>query len=209
MQRPFASLVLAAALASAAAGACAQDFAPGWNPRSGDAWVDAQLADINRYGLQYRDPFIDEMTRYYDAPRALVGDLLLRRHWAPGDIYFACALAQVAGRPCRDVVDAWERDHALGWGAIARHMGIAPGSAGFHRLKRAVVPSFDRWGRPIEIDASLAPDFPGRGDPRARGNAGQPRAAHGRHGNDGKHEDADSRVPDGDMPGHDNGHGHG
>ena len=73
-----ARLALVAALAIAMGGACAQDAASGWNPRSGDAWVDAQLADINRYGLRYREPFIDEMARYHGAPRALVGELLQR-----------------------------------------------------------------------------------------------------------------------------------
>lgn len=192
MPHRHARLVLAAALAAASVvamgGACAQDFAFDWNPRSGDAWVDAQLADINRYGLRYREPFIDEMARYHGAPRELVGELL-QRQWAPGDIYFACALAQLAGRPCRYVAEQWERDHALGWGALAQRMGIKPGSPEFHRLKRGFVPSFDRWGRPIELDASLAEDFPGRAGP-----------GHG-HGQ----PDKDGQAPPSDS----NGHGHG
>ena len=207
MPLPYVRLVLAAVFAIATGGACAQDVASGWNPRSGDAWVDAQLADINRYGLRYRESFIDEMTRYHGAPRALVGELLQRR-WAPGDIYFACALAQLAGRPCRYVAEQWERDHALGWGAIAQRMGIRPGSPEFHRLKRGFVPSFDRWGRPIELDASLAADFPGRahapgqGRDKPDGEAAQPNGNHGGHGSkaDGKGRG---------KPGQGGGHGHG
>ena len=38
---------------------------------------------------------------------------LLARHWAPGDVYYACALAQLIGRPCRYVVEVWERDHGI------------------------------------------------------------------------------------------------
>lgn len=161
MRRFIAASLLALGLAAGTAHA--QDFSIGWNPRSGDVWVDTWLGDMNRYGSRYRDPFIDELVRHHSAPRELVVDLLTRRRWAPGDIYFACALAKLVGRPCRYVVDIWERDHGQGWGAIAKRMGIKPGSAEFHRLKRGMVPSYDRWGRPISLDSQLERDFPGRG----------------------------------------------
>jgi hypothetical protein len=146
----------------AGVGARAQEFAFGWNPRSGDVWVDVWLGDMNRYGERYRDPFVDELVRYHGAPRDLVVELLGRR-WAPGDVYFACALAKLAGHPCRYVADLWEREHRLGWGAMAKQLGIKPGSSEFHRLKRGMVPSYDRWGRAIELDRELEDDFPGRG----------------------------------------------
>ena len=142
--------------------AAAQNFSFGWNPRSGDVWVDSQLSDVNRYGMRYRQPFIDEMVRYYGAPRELVTTLLVDRHWAPGDVYYACAIAQILGRPCRYVVDIWERDHAQGWGNVAQQLGIKPGSDEFHRLKRGFVPTYDRWARPIRIDEDLYPHYPDR-----------------------------------------------
>lgn len=181
---PLKTAALAFALALAAGTAHAQTFTFGWNPRSGDTWVDVWLGDMNRYGSRYRDPFIDELVRYHGAPRDLIEDLL-RRRWAPGDIYFACALARLAGRPCRYVVDIWERDHGQGWGAIAKRLGIKPGSAEFHRLKRGLVPTYDRWGRPIELDAQLQRDFPGRGKGPKHGDG---RGGHGRdddHGHSG------------------------
>jgi hypothetical protein len=187
--RRFAAATLLA-LSLAAGTAQAQDFSFGWNPRSGDVWVDVWLGDMNRYGSRYRDPFVDELVRYHGAPRDLVVDLLGRR-WAPGDIYFACALAKLVGRPCRYVVDIWERDHAQGWGAIAKRLGIKPGSPQFHQLKRGMVPSYDRWGRPIELDAQLQRDFPGRGRGGPKhdgGQGGKPEHAGGRgnSGNSGK-----------------------
>ena len=172
-------LLLAGALLFAGA-AQAQGPTVGWNPRTGDVWVDTQLADINRYGSRYRDPFIDEIVRYHGAPRDLVSDLLLRRHWAPGDVYFACALAQVVGRPCRVIADDWERDRGQGWGELAKRYGIKPGSPEFHRLKRGFVPSYDRWGRPIVLDDSLRPDFPGRAKGAQQGPGGQGQGAHGK-----------------------------
>ena len=181
MQRTLITLALATSLTLAGT-AAAQDFVFGWNPRTGDVWVDNTLSDINQYGYRYREPFIDEMTRYYGAPRDLVSELLINRRWAPGDVYYACALAQIVGRPCRYVVEQWGQNHGQGWGVLAQRLGIKPGSPEFHRLKKGFVPSYDRWARPIRIDDSLRVDFPDRG---RSGNAGQ-------HGNGGQgHGNAD------------------
>src|SRR5262245_20663215 len=102
----FALVVAAGTLVAGAVGA--QDLTVGWHPRSGDVWVDTWLGDMNRYGARYPEPFIDEMVRYHDVPRPLVVDLMQTRHWAPGDVYFACALASALGRPCRYVVDYYD-----------------------------------------------------------------------------------------------------
>lgn len=160
--RTMHAWLLAIVLSAFACDVAAQDFAFPWNPRTGDDWVDQQLADINAYGARYPDAFIDEIVRYHHAPRELVSELVTSRGWAPGDVYYACAVAQIIGRPCRHVVDAWVRDHAQGWGEVAKRLGIEPGSDEFGRLKRGFVASYDRWGRPIELDAELRRAFPSR-----------------------------------------------
>ena len=174
----FRALALALVLSAAAGSVAAQDYVFSWSPRTGDAWVDTRLGDINDYGYRYREPFMDEMTRYYGAPRDLVSDLLINRRWAPGDVYYACAIAQIIGRPCRYVVDEWGRDHGQGWGVVAQRLGIKPGSAEFHRLKKGFVPSYDRWDRPIVLDRDLERDFPGRGKGSAKAVSGKGNAGH-------------------------------
>lgn len=145
-----------AALRSALLAACllagsafAQEHAYPWNPRSGDAWIDAQLADINAYGARYRGAFIDELARYHAAPRALVEELVDQRNWAPGDVYYACALAQVVGRPCRAVADAWGQSHDQGWAAVAGQVGVAQRPDALRRLRQDITDSYARWGRPL------------------------------------------------------------
>lgn len=164
-----ATVLLSVAVALGVGPVSAQEFTVGWNPRSGDVWVDTWLGDINRYGARYREPFIDELVRYHRAPRDLVVELLDHRGWAPGDVYYACALAEILGRPCRYVVDVYERDRGAGWGAIAQRLGIQPGSPEFHRLKRGFVPTYDRWARPIELDDDLHRAYPDRGKARMGG----------------------------------------
>lgn len=151
---------LALALAAALSGpVAAKDFAFGWNPRTGDAAMDARLADINRYGDRYRAAFVDELVRYRAAPRTLAGALLADERWAPGDIYYACALAQVVGRPCRHVLQLWRGAHASGWGEVAAGLGVPAGSPGFERIAEGIAASYLRWGRPLPVvppDAEVA-----------------------------------------------------
>ena len=157
---------LALALAGAAGAAHAQTI--GWNPRSGDIWIDTTLGDMNRYGQRYRDPFVDELVRYHGAPRDLVVELLGPRRWAPGDVYMACSIASIIGRPCRYVVDYYDRDRGQGWGNIAKQMGIKPGSPEFHRLKQGFVPVYDRWSRPIVLDTELQRAYPNHGNGKSK-----------------------------------------
>lgn len=130
-------------------------------PRSGDAWADARIADISLYGQRYRAAFVDELARYHDAPRPLVEDLLAREGWTPGDVYFACALGNVAGRPCATVAAQRSRAPDAGWEAVATVFDVGPGSAAFERLKRGMAESYARWNRPLPREAG-APRMPAK-----------------------------------------------
>jgi hypothetical protein len=138
----------------------AQRYAHPWDPRSGDAWTDRQLADVNVYATRYHDAFVDELVRYLDAPRALVDDLVVEQRWAPADVYYACAIARVLGRPCRTLTDLWAQRHAEGWEAVRAAAGIEPGTPAAARLRQAFVDSYARWARPLDRAAGTraAPD---------------------------------------------------
>lgn len=137
----------------------AEDAAPENLAATGDEWVDAQLDDIGRYARRYPDAYADELQRYHDGPRSLVA-ALLAEDWAPGDVYFACALGAVTGRSCRFVADQRGQPPQVGWRTLAEQLGAGPGTPAFRRLKRGMVDSYARWGRPLELDAELAREFP-------------------------------------------------
>lgn len=142
----------------------AQDDAHPWDPRTGDDWTDRQLADVNAYADRYRDAFIDELVRYFGAPRSLVTELVVERRWAPGDVYYACAIARVLGRPCRALTDAWGRRHTEGWEAVRADAGIPADAAEVDRLRQAFIESYARWDRPIDADGDGTPDPPSAED---------------------------------------------
>ena len=118
-------------------------------PRSGDSWIDRQLADINAYAARYPHSYADEMARYYSVPRDYVEALLQQQRWPPGDIFMACALAQAVAQPCRAVVREWSHGHADGWAGVARRLQAKPGSAPYRKLRQEISQSYARWARPI------------------------------------------------------------
>ena len=151
----FCALCLAAALSLVPAVVQAQAQAeppsdgPAYQPRSGDAWLDRHLADINRYAARYPHSFADELARYYAVPRAYVEALLQQPGWQAGDLFMACALAQRAGQPCRALVRERSRDRESGWDEIARRIQVEPASPPFQDLRGDVEASYRRWARPL------------------------------------------------------------
>ena len=54
----------------------------------------------------------------------------------PADVYMAFRLGEMSHRPVTQVVEVYEQNRGKGWGALAKRLGIKPGSAEFHALKR-------------------------------------------------------------------------
>lgn len=179
MKTRHSRLALLAGLLLAASVAHAQVV--GYNFRTGDAWVDTRLFEVNDYGARYRDPFVDEMVGHYGAPRSLVADLF-GRHWSAGDIFMACAIAHVLGQPCINVVHVYERDRGQGWGNVAKRMGIKPGSREFHALKNGFSSTYTRWGYPVSVGSNVHVDWSKHG-PGNKGGKGRPYSqGHDDHG---------------------------
>ncbi len=55
---------------------------------------------------------------------------------APADVYMAFKLGEMSHRPVTQVVEVYEQNKGKGWGRVAKQLGIKPGSAEFHALKR-------------------------------------------------------------------------
>jgi len=181
-------LVLPALVLACAFAASAGAQVVGYNFRSGDLWVDTQLGYFSDYGRRDRDYFVDDLVNSYGAPRYLVNELLDKRRWDPGDVYYAAALAYTARRPLGDVTREYENSKGQGWGVVAQRMGIKPGSAEFHALKGQMGKSkgrFDEHGKGHGKPGSVAP--PDKGG-KEHGNSGK--------GDDGQGEDEQGHGKD-------------
>jgi hypothetical protein len=54
---------------------------------------------------------------------------------SPGDAYMVLRLGEMSKHPVDYVIKEYRADKSKGWGAIAKSLGIKPGSAEFHALK--------------------------------------------------------------------------
>jgi hypothetical protein len=186
----LAMLALCAALACAGAGAVdAQTVS--WSPRTGDVWIDDELGQLNDYGRRDRDYFVDDIVSSFGAPRYVVKELMDRRDWQPGDVYYACALAYQARRPCGEVARAYDEEgRGQGWGVVARRLGIKPGSAEFHAMKDQLGKSKGRYGaRPPAATAATPSKDRDAGEDRKEREARDEH--HGKDKDEHKDEDKD------------------
>ena len=55
----------------------------------------------------------------------------------PADAYMVFRLGEMSGQSPDDVVEKYKAGKGRGWGALAKSLGIKPGSSEFHALKRS------------------------------------------------------------------------
>lgn len=62
-------------------------------------------------------------------------DLVFRSVDSPADAAIALWIGECARQPVEDVLRVYQSQKGQGWGAVAKSLGIKPGSAAFHALK--------------------------------------------------------------------------
>lgn len=65
----------------------------------------------------------------------------------PSDAYMVLRLGELSSRPTSEVIERYNVEKNQGWGALAKSLGINPGSKEFHALKR---------GADLELNGSQA-----------------------------------------------------
>jgi len=74
------------------------------------------------------------------AARFKIGDVevnaILSNVEKPADAYLVLRLGEMSRRPTDDVMAEYRSNRGKGWGALARSLGIKPGSSEFHALKQ-------------------------------------------------------------------------
>jgi hypothetical protein len=53
----------------------------------------------------------------------------------PSDAYVVLRLGEMSNQPIEHVIEKYKSGKGKGWGALAKSLGIRPGSNGFHALK--------------------------------------------------------------------------
>jgi hypothetical protein len=106
--------------------------------RTGDTFIDARLSDIDVGIVGNVDGYIDDVVVHYGAPRAVIQELVVERRYPPADVTLIAGYAQALQVPVSQVADTYARHRGQGWGVIAKELGVKPGSAQFHAMKRSL-----------------------------------------------------------------------
>ena len=102
---------------------------------SDDAEIQQVLSDIDERARNETVEFAKKLSRKYNIPEDTVDWLLKEVGMSPGEATMAARVSKAADRPVEDVANAYRKNRGKGWGAIAKEMGIKPGSEEFHALK--------------------------------------------------------------------------
>lgn len=92
-----------------------------------------------------------------------VGDLqvkaVLETVGDPADAFMVFQLGQFSGKPVDHVLQTYKAGKGKGWGALAKELGIKPGSPEFHALKRG----------DLRLQGGGTSETPGPGKGRGKG----------------------------------------
>jgi hypothetical protein len=102
---------------------------------TGDAQLNISLTQIDANASADQPAFKSQMVAEFNVGEAKISLWSTDLGMKPGDIYMALKMATLLKKPADDVVKTYNANKKKGWGAIAKEMGIKPGSAEFKALK--------------------------------------------------------------------------
>lgn len=133
---------------------------------TGDKELDATLTKMNTDAKANLTSFKAELAKTYTTTTTKI-DELMKKGMAISDVFMTFEIAKITKKPVDSVVKSYEANKKKGWGAIAKEMGIKPGSPEFHQLKG----NSKKTGKPASSPAPAKgkPANPGKGNSKGKG----------------------------------------
>lgn len=97
--------------------------------------LDVFISNLNVQAQADLGAFKVRLSTQFGVPAARV-DAVIASVRTPGDAYMCFRVGEVASRPVEVVTKEYQSNKGKGWGAIAKNLGIKPGSKEFHELKK-------------------------------------------------------------------------
>lgn len=94
-------------------------------------WID----DFNQKAAQDITAFKQKLADRFNSDLTQVEGVFKEMKTA-SDAYMAYKLGEMSGKPLTEVADKYSKGKSKGWGALAKSLGIKPGSKEFHALKQ-------------------------------------------------------------------------
>lgn len=106
------------------------------NFNTGSTELDADLNSINVSAKSDLGLFKKELSADFNVSIKEI-DYMFSLNLEPGDVYMSLELGKISNTKPTDVADKYVANKSKGWGAMAKELGIKPGSAEFHELKQS------------------------------------------------------------------------
>lgn len=114
--------------------------------KSEDAELDASLNEINIKAKNDIVTFKKELAAEYNIVESKINNML-DQNMSPADVFMTVQVANIVKKDPDVVVTSYNKNKNKGWGAIAKDLGIKPGSAEFHALKGKAKNKKDKGGK--------------------------------------------------------------
>ena len=95
------------------------------------SWTNA----FNQTANQDIDAFKKRLADRFNKNQNQINEILKQGRTA-SDTYMAFKLSEMSGQPVSNVANTYDKNKSKGWGALAKELGIKPGSKEFHALKK-------------------------------------------------------------------------
>lgn len=109
---------------------------------TGDMQIEAHLNEVNDYASVDIALFRKDLAFRFRASKSEMDMYLVKERMRPADVYYGYVLSYITGRPFPEIMKMYKKKS--GWGAIAKELGIKPGSDKFHALKNNTLKNIDR-----------------------------------------------------------------
>lgn len=129
---------------------------------SGDAELEASLKVVNTDANKDLAAFKLSLTKTFSVGLPEV-ESCFKVGMNAGDAFMAFQISNIVHRPIGDVITVYTKSKSKGWGAMAKELGIKPGSAEFHKLKGKAKDKSKGNGKPKGS---------GGGNGKSKGNSG-------------------------------------
>lgn len=107
------------------------------NAKTGDKEFDGILNDMNNKAKGNMELFKKDLTSNFSITEVKIDELLSVHKLLPGDIFLLLQIGKLLKKRWEDIFPVFKTHREKGWGAIAKEMGIKPGSSEFHALKNS------------------------------------------------------------------------
>lgn len=107
--------------------------------KTGDADFDLHLSDVNMAAKVDLKAFMDETAVEYKSDNVTLSAAMNKYKMEPAELYLTLEIAKITKKEPSAVMIVYSENKKEGWGAIAKKLGIKPGSREFKALKKKTI----------------------------------------------------------------------